>query len=662
MTAPLALDRLWQAELSSRVNQESPPETDHRGSVDESTALGDGASQPIVLATKVSLIDFTQHGCSMIGKGLKRPLARGKPLCTETNDLNLEMSPRRRDDSNRAGRSRTSRSRKKAATTVTVTPGPCVCGCRLWKGSASALRLASVLGLHVLGFAACSCRGFTSGGHGTARGGFLPERRTRAEGDGGLRPSGGEKLLCARYPDGAHGEVREFTGRRRARDRIRAAPLDSFSWFERCGGARASECRATLIPSAPEEGRGRPGLLYDSCLLKGKGVALADTATTPTSPAPRPPARNGDINKDSDVVAERPSTVWYDEAGSTVDEVSRSSSSYSLAVETVEPKNLTARWADVVNWAAISEALPATRAPRIKEQPPSAALLAAGRKWTGKDWTPSPKGGDSRSGPARRWIAKDWNGVGGSAGWRVGEVRAGLREAGVTANTVMSTTSTPGASASAAPEAANKPLPTVSGTRTDAIIEADAVGARFSNCDMDRGSRNSVVNGSAWAAVETLEAQKPVVVRWPSHGELEGRAASVAALTAETRRSEGKRSWRVWCGPLRHGDVDVLQTAEDVCATAREELTVYLLATGATHYEVSAAGAALIAVEPSLALTGATWRRWRKNLEGLRRTGFTGKRVVCVYQVDRTSSRSQLVANLVGARQPRSRPWLFFSR
>ncbi|CAM9714409.1 unnamed protein product [Scytosiphon promiscuus] len=62
----------------------------------------------------------------------------------------------------------------------------------------------------------------------------------------------------------------------------------------------------------------------------------------------------------------------------------------------------------------------------------------------------------------------------------------------------------------------------------------------------------------------------------------------------------------------------------DVCATAREELTSYLLETGAPQSLVATATTALFAAEPRCTLTEGTWKRWRQNLDGLRSTGFTG--------------------------------------
>lgn len=67
----------------------------------------------------------------------------------------------------------------------------------------------------------------------------------------------------------------------------------------------------------------------------------------------------------------------------------------------------------------------------------------------------------------------------------------------------------------------------------------------------------------------------------------------------------------------------------DICSTAREELTTYLLGTGAPESLVATATAALFAAEPRCTLTEGTWKRWRQNLDGLRSTGFTGEQNTC---------------------------------
>ncbi|CAN0449024.1 unnamed protein product, partial [Ectocarpus sp. 8 AP-2014] len=65
-------------------------------------------------------------------------------------------------------------------------------------------------------------------------------------------------------------------------------------------------------------------------------------------------------------------------------------------------------------------------------------------------------------------------------------------------------------------------------------------------------------------------------------------------------------------------------TGGGVCATAKEELALYLLEAGATDDLVVMATAALFAAEPRCSLTEGTWKRWRQNLDGLRSKGFSG--------------------------------------
>ncbi|CAM9444454.1 unnamed protein product, partial [Ectocarpus fasciculatus] len=80
--------------------------------------------------------------------------------------------------------------------------------------------------------------------------------------------------------------------------------------------------------------------------------------------------------------------------------------------------------------------------------------------------------------------------------------------------------------------------------------------------------------------------------------------------------------------PLADEEEDTSTELEDtgggVCATAKEELTLYLLEAGATGDLVATATAALFAAEPRCSLTEGTWKRWRQNLDGLRSKGFSG--------------------------------------
>lgn len=469
-------------------------------------------------------------------------------------------------------------------------------------------------------------------------------------------------------------------GRYRPRDRKRATAAAGGGFFPSVGGSAGvptmTLCQSTLIPSTPEEGRGPLGLLYNKGLLLNsagkKGATLAGTTATP-------PARSGDKKKDSAIPGSAgapPGTssiarceegrgpAVAKELSCPAAESSSSSPPPTDKVVGVGPQTLTARWANVVNRAAISEEAPviATQgAPTTTAAATAASAPAAvDRKWSGKDWTPRTKDRSlAPPGPTRKWTAKVWSSANSSTSWRAGEVWSGPREtttataaaAATAAAVVAVATSAVGASvlvaAASSEETSESPraqgggvkqqqqqqeeakvgaeIETVTVTTTVAVgrygskdgAVAGLDGASGRSRTSSRSSRvYSPVNQSAWV-VESLEAQDPVVVRLPKLG-------GAAAAEKEKKEKGRRKSWRVWCGPLGASGAGVAAPDRDICATAREELTVYLLATGATHYEVAEAGSALIAVEPELALTGATWRRWRKNLEGLRRTGFTG--------------------------------------
>ena len=173
----------------------------------------------------------------------------------------------------------------------------------------------------------------------------------------------------------------------------------------------------------------------------------------------------------------------------------------------------------------------------------------------------------------RKWSGKGWLGIGAS--WRAGEGWGGPREDQSLAR-----------SASATPEGA--------------VLPANATTS--SSFSMGSGGLTVWASGGFDEAVE-------------------------------------QASWRVWRGPTRKTamvelagekvDEDEEEATEDTgggvfSASARAELTLYLLETGATHYEVADASAALFAVEAESALTGVTWRRWRRNLDGLTSNGFSG--------------------------------------
>lgn len=408
-----------------------------------------------------------------------------------------------------------------------------------------------------------------------------------------------------------------------------------FSWFENGGSSdgsggdwiSATACQSTLTPSAPEERRGPLLPLYSKGLFGGIGAAGAALAGTAT------PARSGgDKTKDDASVAasSSPSSVAPREDGGSpsAEEISRrrrrSESSGSPPVsDVVGAQTFTARWADVVNRATISKE--PSQAAQVGEQTVAAAPTPSGtgRKWSGKDWTPRPKDENVPIGPARKWTAKIWNSGSSGASWRAGEAWSEPREA--TADAGTASTSAAGTGASVA--IARQESTAGTSARIETVVVSTVEYGRDRGVVMDElaSGRRRAVNESDWA-VETSGELPPFSLGLKRSGELDETGAVV--VSAAAAKSE-RRSWRVWCGPTRASDLCVSlpeekEGKEDVYATAREELTVYLLATGATHYEVAGAASALIAVQPELALTGSTWKRWRDNLEGLRRTGFTG--------------------------------------
>lgn len=173
----------------------------------------------------------------------------------------------------------------------------------------------------------------------------------------------------------------------------------------------------------------------------------------------------------------------------------------------------------------------------------------------------------------RKWSGKGWMSIGAS--WRAGEGWSGQRE--------------------------------------DDQLEAAAI-----QVDQDTALSTNVTASSA-SLISTV-------------GQLEGQVMGFGAPE--------RSSWRIWQRPARRDvlgpkeeneEITQMETEEwsgGVYASGRAELTLYLLETGATHYEVADASAALFATEPESGPTSATWRRWRRNLDGLTSTGFSGNQAL----------------------------------
>ncbi|CAM9472614.1 unnamed protein product, partial [Laminaria digitata] len=105
------------------------------------------------------------HACvpAMNGKGVKRPLIR---TAVSSSTGTCVSQPQPRGNGGGGGGDATSMGTPRNWTSsssprnLRSPPGrPYCCGCRRWNGSK--LRLASIVGIHVLGLMACPCRGFT---------------------------------------------------------------------------------------------------------------------------------------------------------------------------------------------------------------------------------------------------------------------------------------------------------------------------------------------------------------------------------------------------------------------------------------------------------------------------------------------------------------------
>lgn len=465
----------------------------------------------------------------MIGRGIKRPLSQPVQSC---------LAPRDELDSDLGGRKVLARS-------------PHCCGCR--RRRASTFRIAGVLGLHVLGFVACPCRGFAGSG---ARGGFLLERQNPGDiergVDGGASVSG--KCKGQISISGSRGRG----GRRRVRQRGNTPQLNSL-WFHSLSWTGTWDmCRVTRWHSADEN---RPsGVLYERGLFTS-GVNLKNTFSR---------------GNESGISAVAPPTAW----GRT--RVMASRAHDANCIESSPPaaekiaEDLTSCLTSAVNRAiskvsSVDEEQQQWRQRQQQEERqapprPEEVETPPGRKWTGKNWT--------------------------AASWKT---RDSVRKQGRNSDTVKVKGAFESRDRATAVYATTFPLvgPEARVDVDIAMIVAGGKGRR----------RADGVNMTTWEG---------------NFGE-----SIISASLQESSGGFERRSWRVWLGPER-----VLTTTsivqEEVGTTAREELTVYLLAMGASHHEAAAAGNALLAAGSRLSLTTMTWRRWKRNLDGLRRTGFTG--------------------------------------
>lgn len=501
--------------------------------------------EEIIDATRVSLRPGDSHACVMNGKGMKRRLPR-------TGGPPSESQGHGGDNSGCLRRNRITRHRKK-----NQGGQPYCCRCQQWKGSS--IRLASILGIHVLGLVVCPCRGFAPA---LARVGLAPDRhgsiyREVVDHSSSIVSVDSSCLRKDAAACGAGARGRE--GRRRPKDR------KSNAWTSDGGsgsGYATSVCQAKRLPNAEEE---RPlGLLYDGTLLEA-GVATAETSAS----------RNGYVAG----VGKATTTAKADKsktAAAATPVVEADSLGNSLPATENKAANLTtSQWPKVMD-VAIANATPVTRQ---QDQDQKQAPTPSQEQSTTKEATP---------GVRLKWSGKGWLGIGAS--WRAGEGWKGPHGTEVVT------------------------APSVESSKTTIPPEAGVNGI-FQAVGVDRSN--------ASGHISNLAANVSSSGLWGGGGAYEGNAQEVALSLTSTLCLEEKPSWRVWQG-TRQARVTESPKEQDVHATAREELTVYLLETGAKHYDVSMASAALFAMEPELALTEATWWRWRQNLDGLRSKGFSG--------------------------------------
>lgn len=568
------------------------------------------------------------HACVLVmnGKGVKRPLIR-TAVSSPTGTCVSQPQPR----GGRSGATSNGSPRNwtSSPTNPRSPPGrPYCCGCRRWNGSK--LRLASIVGIHVLGLLglmACPCRGFTAPS--AAYGLFFSDgqrnadsecRSSAVDSDGGYGYGNAGDFRCWAEA-GGNGEREWGTrgGRRRPRELISGR-----GGFAADAGVARTTCPATRLPSAEE---GRPlGLLYDAALFKkntsrngggnggaGAGVVKGEAAESSSTSGVSGVSMSGES-----------------EASVETDLLERMSS-----VATEDPgDNLTARWANVVNGAMADTTTPmTTMTPPSRQQRRQQEQQQQQQKQKQRQDALTLESRPTTAPAVRKkWSGKGWVGIGAS--WRAGEgwsgwsgsrakgPEAAAAATGADTPTTMSTsTSTPTSTS----DSTSTPTSTSISTLTSATISTTTL---VDTCLEDGvlaavevGRRYGGDGGGGDATVVAVPAPSNATNAQANVGPEETSGNIICVLSTLDRAD--RPSWRVWRGP-GPGRAPGSAEEEELGATAREQLTLYLLQTGATHYDVAKAAEALFAVEPESALARATWRRWRQNLDGLRSTGFAG--------------------------------------
>lgn len=545
------------------------------------------------------------------GKGFKRPLSMGLLVasCGSTT-----LSAKIKVDGSGRRRNRSGGNPERLSSGANRGPSFC-CGCRRWRGSTT-LRLAGgIVGIiHVLGFLACPCRGFAPTRSGA---GLLPSQQRAGHCDRRStdRTARIQALRCTSY--GAAGERGHEERRRRRRQ-----PRDRRGNSRSAGVFDAMACSATTRLRGAEEGWPL-GLLYDRALLKEGGAFVVAEAAASCSR--NGVVASGELAAGAAAAAAAAAGSYAKEGDATMVEADLFESSGGSPSERSMGGNMTtARWAHVVNGGGMTSVSPVQRGPT----PPAGQDATTATTTTTTTTAPVTK---------RKWSGKGWLGIGAS--WRAGEGWSGpsKTDTALQASSMLSMTTT----GVTTPSRETVPQ---SDSPVDEVFAAaveEAGGRRGNGTDC---SPTGMTVSPAASLTTTTTMTSSSEWSWEERS-LEGGYEKPTRRASTLERRRERRSWRVWQGPERQRrrameaglliardeeeeeydeDEEDGEEEEDVCATAREELTVYLLETGATHYEVATAASALFAMEPELALTQLTWRRWRQNLEGLRSTGFTG--------------------------------------
>ncbi|CAM9090881.1 unnamed protein product, partial [Ectocarpus sp. 4 AP-2014] len=530
-----------------------------------------------------------------------------------------------------------------------------VCGsCRRKNNTSAAppssLRLAGIVGIHVLGFIACPCQGFTplslsaGGTPSLATDGQqsrlnTPDFETRSGVvDGDIRARGLVPSLSVGAAAG--GSLRAAKGRRRHRGGSRR-----YGGGLEGDGDASGVCRATRLPSAEE---GPPiGLLYDRGLLEASAAAKgADTTSSNNKSRSRDGVGiangGGDDNGGKAVAAANGSAMGTGGRGgkeggrsaapaastppvAPAVEMVRVESTALQAESSIAQDATDTQWGNVVDGTAGTAEAAAAAGGLSRGEVAAPAPPAKRKKWSGKGWLVS------RAKEEAEGRAKSQN--------RAEATDAGLSSMAMDDDEETSMMPTV-AAVETGREAGLKDTDLVNvedGERREVdtgnnLAVAGADPSDRSDDSDNTSSRAVVVEppaSSTSAATAAAAATSLPSVDGKREGEDAASLANAAAAAAAAAAVDGVLVPNGGtASPLADEEEDTSTELEDagggVCATAKEELALYLLEAGATDDLVAMATAALFAAEPRCSLTEGTWKRWRQNLDGLRSKGFSG--------------------------------------